>query len=251
VIEGGPGRAESWDELSCLLDRTWPHAHGARLGLAKLAIDTGYESPAVYAWARKVGHAQVAPVKGVEGFNRAGPVVGPTFVDVTEAGRKLRRGARLWTIAVATCKSETYRFLRLERPTDEELVEGAAFPPGFVHLAHGVEAEWVKQLAAAQLVTVRTKRGFISVGLSGRNCASATRRSTVASMRAPRPGSLVRTAGPTRNGATLRIRSGRLQMKMRLCRRATRKTSPQECSRGHRPQPASGAPIGSRWIRDG
>lgn len=160
VIGGGPDRAESWDELSGLLDRTWPHAHGARLGLAKLAIDTGYESPAVYAWARKVGHAQVAPVKGVEGFNRAAPVVGPTFVDVTEAGRKLRRGARLWTIAVATFKSETYRFLRLERPTDEELVEGATFPPGFVHLARGVEAEWVKQLAAEQLVTVRTKRGF-------------------------------------------------------------------------------------------
>lgn len=160
VIEGGPDRAESLDELSGLLDRTWPHAHGARLGLAKLAIDTGYESPAVYAWARKVGHAQVAPVKGVEGFNRAAPVVGPTFVDVTEAGRKLRRGARLWTIAVATFKSETYRFLRLNRPTDEEIAEGAVFPGGFVHLPRGVEAEWVKQLGGEQLVTVRTKRGF-------------------------------------------------------------------------------------------
>jgi phage terminase large subunit GpA-like protein len=87
-------------------------------------------------------------------------VVGPTFVDVTEAGRKLRRGARLWTIAVATFKSETYRFLRLDRPTDEEIAEGASFPAGFVHLPRGVEAEWVKQLAAEQLVTVRTKRGF-------------------------------------------------------------------------------------------
>ena len=87
-------------------------------------------------------------------------MVGPTFVDVTEAGRKLRRGARLWTIAVATFKSETYRFLRLDRPTDEEIAEGASFPAGFVHLPRGVEAEWVKQLAAEQLVTVRTKRGF-------------------------------------------------------------------------------------------
>jgi phage terminase large subunit GpA-like protein len=160
VIDGGPDRPESWNELTGLLGRTWPHGHGARLGIAKLAIDTGYEAPAVYAWARTAGQAQVAAIKGVEGFNRAAPVVGPTYVDLTDGGRKLRRGARLWTIAVATFKSEAYRFLRLGRPTDEELADGAAFPSGFVHLPRGIEAEWVKQLAAEQLVTVRTKRGF-------------------------------------------------------------------------------------------
>jgi len=102
----------------------------------------------------------VAPVKGVEGFNRAAPVMGPSFVDVTENGRKLRRGARLWTVAVATFKSETYRFLRLGRPTDEDIAGGAHYPAGFVHLPRGLEAEWLKQLVAEQLVTVKTKRGF-------------------------------------------------------------------------------------------
>lgn len=160
VIDGGPEHAETWGQLSGLLDRTWPHAHGTRLGLAKLGIDSGYESPAVYAWARSAGHAQVAPLKGVEGFNRAAPVVGPSFVDVTEAGRKLRRGARLWTVAVATFKSETYRHLRLMRPTDEEIAEGAQYPAGFVHLPRGLEAEWVKQLVAEQLMSVKTRRGF-------------------------------------------------------------------------------------------
>ena len=93
--------------------RTWPHALGAELQIARLAVDTGYEAPAVYAWARAQGFAQVAPVKGVEGFNRASPVSGPTYVDATEAGKRLRRGARLWTVAVSTFKAETYRFLRL------------------------------------------------------------------------------------------------------------------------------------------
>ena len=46
--------------------------------LARLAIDTGYETSAVYAWSRQVGFAQVAPVKGVEGFTRTSPVTGPT-----------------------------------------------------------------------------------------------------------------------------------------------------------------------------
>ncbi len=85
---------------------------------------------------------------------------GPTYVDATEAGRKIRRGARLWTVAVATFKSETYRFLRHDRPTDEEIEAGAAFPAGYRPSAARVDAEWVKQLVAEQLVTVKTKRGF-------------------------------------------------------------------------------------------
>ena len=87
-------------------------------------------------------------------------MIGPTHVDVTEGGKKLRRGARLWTIAVATFKSETYRYLRLTAPTDEELVAGAKCPAGYVHLPNGTEAEWLKQLVGEQLVTVKTKRGF-------------------------------------------------------------------------------------------
>jgi len=160
VIEGGPDHQSAWSELTKLLDRTWIHANGAQLRLAKLAIDTGYEAPAVYAWSRRQGVAQVAPVKGVEGFNRSSPVSGPTYVDVTDAGKRLRRGARLWTVAVSTFKAETYRHLGLPRPTKEELAEGTAYPLGTVHLPDWVESEWLKQLVAEELVTVRTKRGF-------------------------------------------------------------------------------------------
>jgi phage terminase large subunit GpA-like protein len=50
--------------------------------------------------------------------------------------------------------------LRLSRPTDEVLAAGGTYPPGYVHLPRGMEAEWVKQLVAEQLVSVQTKRGF-------------------------------------------------------------------------------------------
>ncbi|MDP1669536.1 phage terminase large subunit family protein [Phaeovulum sp.] len=160
VIDGGPDHQGAWSELTQLLDRTWAHQNGAHLRLAKLAIDTGYEAPAVYAWSRRQGVAQVAPVKGVEGFNRSSPVSGPTYVDVTEVGKRIRRGARLWTVAVSTFKAETYRHLGLPRPTKEELAEGVQYPPGTVHLPDWVESEWLKQLVAEELVTVRTKRGF-------------------------------------------------------------------------------------------
>ena len=128
--------------------------------IGKLAIDTGYEAPAVYAWARKQGFDQVAPIKGLEGFNRATPVSGPTFVDATIGGKRLRRGARLWSVATATFKTETYRFLRLERPSDEDRALGVLDAPGTVHLPDWIDTEWLKQLVAEQLVTVRNKRGY-------------------------------------------------------------------------------------------
>ena len=156
IIDGGPGEAATWARLSALLGETWPHASGVRLDLARLGIDTGYEAPAVYAWARRQGFAQVLPIKGAEGFNRPAPVIGPSYVDATEGGRKIRRGARLWTVAVATFKSETYRFLRL----DTAVGDGVASPAGTIHLPRSVDTEWVKQLVAEQLVTVKTKRGF-------------------------------------------------------------------------------------------
>ena len=57
-------------------------------------------------------------------------------------------------------KVETYRFLRLERPTADELAAGASFPPGTVHLPGWVDDEWLKQFVGEQLVTVKIKRGF-------------------------------------------------------------------------------------------
>jgi phage terminase large subunit GpA-like protein len=120
VLEGGPGDPACWQQLTDLLGRTWAHASGQPMTLARLAIDSGFETSAVYAWSRQVGFAQVAPVKGVEGFTRTSPVTGPTYVDATVAGKRLRRGARLWTVATSTFKAETYRFLRQDRPTREE-----------------------------------------------------------------------------------------------------------------------------------
>ncbi len=160
VIQGGPDDPACWDRLTAVLGLSWAHEHGAFMTLAKLAIDTGYESAAVYAWARKQGIAQVAPVKGVEGFNRATPVSGPTFVDATVNGRKLKRGARLWTVATATFKAETYRHLRIERVSDEDRALGLTDPAGTIHLPDWIDCEWLKQLVAEQLVTIRDRRGY-------------------------------------------------------------------------------------------
>ena len=162
VLEGDTAREEVWSDLTDFLGETWEHASGARMALARLAIDTGdgATTDAVYGWCRRMGHGQVIAVKGVGGFDRSTPVDGPTYVDVSEGGRKIRRGVRLWKVAGAVFKSETYRFLRLSAPTDEEQAEGTGWPAGFVHIPKGTTAEWTKQLTAEQLMTVKTRQGF-------------------------------------------------------------------------------------------
>ena len=162
VLEGDTSSQSVWDDLTDLIGREWPHESGAVMRIAKLAIDSGdgRTTAQVYAWVRHYGAGVGTAIKGVDGFDRSAPVNGPTYVDVTEGGRKVRRGVRLYTIATAVFKSETYRFLRLDRPTAEEFAEGKDFPPGYIHLPHGAPAEWVKQLVAEQLVSVRDRRGF-------------------------------------------------------------------------------------------
>ncbi|MFL1464424.1 terminase gpA endonuclease subunit, partial [Roseococcus sp. DSY-14] len=57
-------------------------------------------------------------------------------------------------VSVSTWKADLYRRLWLGRGDAE------GFPPGWVHLPRGVEAEWVKQLVAEQLRTTKDRRGF-------------------------------------------------------------------------------------------
>lgn len=162
VLEGDTARPEIWNDLTEFLNTTWPHDGGANMALARMAIDTGdgVTTDAVYSWVRSVGRGQVIAIKGVAGFDRSTPVDGPTYVETTEAGRKLRRGVQLWKVAGAVFKSETYRFLRLNAPTEEDLASGAEWPTGYVHIPKGTPAEWLKQLTAEQLMTIKTKQGF-------------------------------------------------------------------------------------------
>src|SRR6185437_11157052 len=109
----------------------------------------GSYTAAVYSQIRRLRDPRIVPLKGIEGWNRAAPVTGPTLVDVQESGRKLKRGLRLWTVSVSTFKGDLYRRLWLTRG------DGVGYPPGWVHLPEVMEPEQVKQLVAEELVTVK------------------------------------------------------------------------------------------------
>jgi phage terminase large subunit GpA-like protein len=155
AIYGRPDDPDTWDDLAHELNRPWPIEGGGSLKIAKVGIDTGgnYTST-VYQQVRRLRDPRIVPLKGVEGWNRAAPVTGPTLVDVMESGRKLKRGLRLWTVSVSTFKSDLYRRLWLTRG------DGVGYPPGWVHLPEAMEPDQVRQLVAEELVTVKTRLGF-------------------------------------------------------------------------------------------
>jgi phage terminase large subunit GpA-like protein len=96
---------------------------------------------------------RIVSLKGTAGWSKS-PITGPSLIDVTERGKKVVRGLRLWIVAVDVYKSAIYRQLHLTRG------DADAFPTGWVHLPESTDAEIIKQLTAEQLVTRKTKQGF-------------------------------------------------------------------------------------------
>jgi terminase, large subunit len=152
LAEKGP-----WPQLDALLARTFPHAHGTELRIARLAVDSGFNTQTVYTWARRKPLSQVIAVKGVDSV---GVLIGtPSKVDVTVSGRRV--GYKVWKVSGHVAKTELYGWLRLGPPTDEARDAGATEPPGFCHFPQYGE-DYFKQLTAEQLVPHKTPQGFTS-----------------------------------------------------------------------------------------
>jgi phage terminase large subunit GpA-like protein len=95
----------------------------------------------------------------VKGVGRGAALIGtPTAVDVSQAGKKLRRGIKLFSVTVSIAKLEFYNNLRKSADVAEDGIT-SVYPPGYVHLPK-IDAEFVQQLCAEQLVTRRDRRGF-------------------------------------------------------------------------------------------
>jgi phage terminase large subunit GpA-like protein len=146
VLDGDTSRPEVWDRLTDLLNTTYRHASGARLGIVRMAVDSGFATQQVYAWARRQGPGRVLVTKGYE--TGSAPIGQPSAVEVTLDGRKIKRGVKVWPVATGMLKSELYGWLKLERPTAES---GKPYPPGYCHFPQLPE-EFFKQLTAEQLV---------------------------------------------------------------------------------------------------
>ena len=156
VLMGDTARDEVWTLLAAMLTETWTHESGAAMSLMRFALDTGFATQEAYAFVRSVHDPRVMAVKGVA---RGAALIGtPTAVDVTQRGKRLRRGIKLYSVTVGIAKLEFYNNLR---KTADVLEDGTTvvYPAGYVHLPK-VDAEFIQQLCAEQLITRRDRNGF-------------------------------------------------------------------------------------------
>jgi phage terminase large subunit GpA-like protein len=93
----------------------------------------------------------------IKGDSRAPALLGAAApVDVGPLGARIKHGIRVWPVNSGMAKEELYRWLRLERPTDEDLTKSVPFPAGYCHFPKYSD-EYFKQITAEQLVTKLVK----------------------------------------------------------------------------------------------
>ena len=156
VLMGDTARDTVWKRLAELIAETWTHESGAALPLARFALDTGFATQEAYSFVRACRDPRLMPVKGAA---RGAALIGtPTAVDLSQGGKKLRRGIKVFSVAVGIAKLEFYNNLRKAADVAEDDIT-TSFPAGFVHLPK-IDAEFIQQLCAEQLITRRDRNGF-------------------------------------------------------------------------------------------
>lgn len=132
--------------LNKLKAQTWKHHHGAQMGIAMTAVDSGYNTQVVYNWVRDESPAVAMAIKG---HDRSPVLVGrPRSVEVTSGGRRIQRGAKLWPVGVGVAKSELYGWLRQRYASDS----GEPVPVGYCHFPETYDTEYFKGLCSEKLV---------------------------------------------------------------------------------------------------
>jgi phage terminase large subunit GpA-like protein len=147
VLPADTSDLRQWAKLDELLARDF-----GGLSIRCLAVDSGYNTQAVYSWVRTKPASRVIAVKGNPGARAL--VSSPTKVDVMQSGRRIPRGCQVWPVGVDMAKAEFYGWLGLRRPE-----EGQPFPPGWCHFPEYGE-DYFKQLTSEQLVQERDNKGF-------------------------------------------------------------------------------------------
>ncbi|KKM75660.1 hypothetical protein LCGC14_1388010 [marine sediment metagenome] len=155
IILGDVFTAAPWCELAELLTETFDAEGGGGLKIGRLAIDSGYATQMVYAFARRYAANAVMAIKGQHAGSLA--IGSPSPVDVTAGGRKLRGSAKVWPVGVDILKAQLYGWLRLDRPGKDA---PEPFPPGYAHLPEYSD-EYFKQLTAEELITRKNRKGYV------------------------------------------------------------------------------------------
>ncbi len=165
VLDGNTAEKGVWDKLDKVLSKDWPHVNGSTLPIRVMCVDSGYATQDVYNWVRQYPQAiwggagarasQPRTVVAIKGRDTETALI--QSVSKADTGSK-RRGLRVWNISGPVAKVELYRWLKLPRPTQEELDDGETHPSGSCYFPQYGQ-EYFKQLTAEKRI-VTLHKGF-------------------------------------------------------------------------------------------
>jgi len=151
VLLGDTTTEKTFEMLDAVMNKTFEHESGVQLPIRLLALDSGYNTQAVYNFVR----TRVGKMIAVKGMESQQAIIGlPSKVDITYAGRKIERGARVWPVGSSNAKSELYGWLQLKKPTNDQ----DPYPACYCHFPEYPD-EYFKMLTAEQLIR-KTIRGY-------------------------------------------------------------------------------------------
>jgi len=139
-----------WQSLAKVFLGTYPDAYGNRRPIDLCAVDSGFNTSAVYGFVRK--YSGVLAVKGADGWGRA-PIGTVKDEDVNLKGKKKRRGLKVWQIGTWSLKSKFYAYLRGLGLPDGEPVN----PPGYCHFGEFHDEGYFQQITNEFLKDVTVK----------------------------------------------------------------------------------------------
>ena len=140
VIDGNTTLSKTWNELSKVVDEVFIREDNMEISIARMAVDSGYNTSEVYAFCRKYSTSKVIAIKGRDDLGI--PVAPPRQVDYNKKGQKIGK-LKVWNIGVSLLKSELYSWLLIEPNTD------GTFPEKYCHFPQ-YQDTYFKGLASEQ-----------------------------------------------------------------------------------------------------
>ncbi|VVP57208.1 hypothetical protein PS880_05791 [Pseudomonas fluorescens] len=134
-----------WLKLEGMLSEVWPHDHaGVAMRLQAMGVDSGDQAATVYRWAAMQDPARVKVFKGE---NLPVMVASAKNVASDIAGKKSKRGVKLYRVGVNLIKDELYADLNRQPPG-----LGEAAPTGYMHFPEALDPEFFAQLTGERRV---------------------------------------------------------------------------------------------------
>jgi len=143
--------------LEEIISNEYEGKESLRFHIAKVAVDSGYNTQTVYNAIRIINNKKLVPIKGSD--TQQIPISLPKAVEVSiTKGRKIKKGVNLYTVGSSILKNQVYGFLKRLSITDEEKEKGTEQPIGLCHFPSYGE-EYFKMLTA-EIYTSKTIKGF-------------------------------------------------------------------------------------------